>query len=172
MSELSFARIHWHLPDWLRFSPIIWLFALSVGALSWYWLPEGGHDWRNFFLLAGRNWWPDPWGGLGAFPYPPWASLLISPLAALPARVATVLTNTTAVLMLTLVIRRFDGPEWVVLPVLISPPGFWLFSNGQLDWLVWWGLLMFNGLDILLLTIKPQVAIGVVFRAVAKSSGD
>jgi hypothetical protein len=67
-----------------------------------------------------------------------------------------------SVIVLALVARHFGGPEWVVVPVLLSPAGYWLFRNGQTEWLILAGLLFFNGLDVLLITLKPQVALWVI----------
>ncbi len=55
--------------------------------------------------------------------------------------------------------------------MLISPAGYWLFQNGQTDWLMLSGLLLLNGLDVLLLVLKPQVALGVIIPRL-KKSGD
>ena len=66
------------------------------------------------------------------------------------------------VLVLALVARRFDWPGWIAIPVFASPIGYWIFINGQIEWLALSGLLFVNGFDILVLLTKPQVAIGAV----------
>ncbi len=92
----------------------------------------------------------------------PWGAMLLSPLGGLPDRVATAITNGLSVIIFALVARKFGGPDWIAIPVLISPPGYWLFANGQTEWLVLIGLLFFNGFDIAFLLLKPQVALGAI----------
>jgi len=142
----------------LRLHPTIWFFAVAVLVGSWFLFPEGGFDWRNDIGPGVRHWWPAPWDE--GLILAPWGALLLSPLGGLPDRIATAICNSLSVILFALVARRFGGPDWIAIPVLISPPGYWLFYNGQTEWLVLIGLLFFNGLDIPLLLLKPQVAIG------------
>jgi hypothetical protein len=143
------------------------LFALIVAVASWLWLPLGGRDWHNDIGPGARRWWPDPW--TEGLPLAPWAALILSPLGGIPDRVATAFTNGLSVIILALVAKRFNGPDWIAIPILISPPGWWLFTNGQTEWLMLSGLLMFNGLDILLVVLKPQVAVGVIVPRVRRA---
>jgi hypothetical protein len=166
-----FSPIGWRWPEALRFGPVVWIVAGVVGVVSWVGLPVGGNDWREFFGVAARTWWPDPWAGVGDFPYVPWTGLLLSPLGGIPDRAATTLVNIAAVIVCAGVARRLKGPDWIVAPVLISPPGFWMFRNGQMEWLSLMGLLMFNGLDLLLLAIKPQVGLGVLIPRLKRARG-
>lgn len=88
--------------------------------------------------------------------------MLLSPLGGLPDRVASGLVNGASVIALALVARQLGGPAWVIVPILFSPIGFWLFSNSQVDALVLLGVVLFNGWEVPWLLIKPQVAIGLV----------
>jgi hypothetical protein len=144
----------------LRWHPAIWIFAVVVIMGTWILFPEGGFDWRNDIGAGARHWWPAPWEE--GLVMAPWGAILLSPLGGVPDRVATALTNGLSVFVFALVARRFGGPDWIAIPVLISPPGYWLFYNGQTEWLVLLGLLFFNGLDVSLLLLKPQVALGVL----------
>lgn len=153
----------------LRLHPAIWIFAVIVVVGSWFLFPEGGFDWRNDIGPGARHWWPAPWDE--GLILAPWGALMLSPLGGLPDRIATALTNGASVIIFALVARKFGGPDWIAIPVLISPPGYWLFHNGQTEWLVLIGLLLSNGLDIPFLILKPQVAIGAILPRL-KESGD
>jgi hypothetical protein len=159
----SFEPVLWRWPANLRLHPAVWLMTLGVMLASWIWLPEGGFDWRRDIGPAARQWWPTPWrAGVNGLPLMPWAALLLSPLGGLPDRVATTVTNGLSVIVVALSLRRFGGPDWMALPVLATPIGYWLFRNGQTEWLMLTGLLFYNGLDVLVLILKPQVAAGVI----------
>ncbi len=156
----AFSPIQWRWPDKLRLPPLIWLFALLVAVGSWIWLPDGGHDWVAGGALAATHWWPTPW--LYNFPLSPWGALLLSPLGGLPVRLETALNNGVTVIILAMVARQLGGPAWITLPILISPAGYFLFHNGQFDWLMLLAILMFNGLDLVILAVKPQVAFFII----------
>jgi hypothetical protein len=153
----------------LRLHPAVWIFAVVVFVGSLFLFPEGGFDWRNDIGPGARNWWPSPWDE--GLILAPWGAVLLSPLGGLPDRIATALTNSLSVILFALVARKFGGPDWIAIPVLISPPGYWLFYNGQTEWLVLVGLLFFNGLDVAFLMLKPQVALG-AFLPRLKRAGD
>ena len=99
----------------------------------------------------------------------PWGALLLSPIGGIPDRMATALTNGLAVIVFALLARKFGGPDWIAIPVLLSPPGYWMFQNGQTEWLVLMGLLLFNGLDTAFLILKPQVAMGAILARLRRA---
>ncbi|MFQ5943557.1 MAG: hypothetical protein ACE5JF_08395 [Anaerolineales bacterium] len=134
--------------------------AAIVFVVSLFFLSEGGFDWRNDIAPAARAWWPEPW--VFGFPQAPWAAAIVFPIANLPDRLATAFTNGICMLVLAAVARKYRGPEWSAILVYLSPPGFSFFVNGQTEWLVLLGLTFYNGLDPILLLIKPQVAAGVL----------
>jgi hypothetical protein len=144
----------------MRFSPIVYLFAASIMVWSWFDLPLGGYDWRMAFAPSVRHWMVEPWAS-GSLILP-WGNIFLTPLATMPDHIATVITNGLTVFVFVLVARRFNAPEWLALILLVSPMGYFLFVNGQVDFLIWIGLLMFNGLDLIFLTIKPQIALGIL----------
>jgi hypothetical protein len=160
MTLSSYQPPHWEWPTWLRLHWAILVCALAVAVGSWVLEPTGGFDWHNDIARAARNWWPAPWQE--GLPLAPWAAMLLSPLGGLPDRLATAITNGASVIVLALVIGHYGGPAWLAIPLLISPFGYWLFRNGQTDCLLLGGLLIFNGLDPLILVLKPQVAIGAI----------
>lgn len=138
-----------------------------VFLLSWFFLPFGGFDWGNDIGPAARSWWPSPW--VHGLPLAPWAATLLSPFGALPNRLATSLTNAICVLVLVAVARRYRGPEWTAILVLLTPPGYSLFVNGQTEWLTLLGLTFFNGIDPIFLLLKPQVAAGVLVSRITRA---
>ena len=140
--------------------PLVLAFALIVAVGSYVWLPLGGLDWRSTIGPATRFWFTEPWAQ--GWPVAPWAPLLISPLGALPDRLATALLNGASVVALAVVIRRLGGRDWLAIPLLVSPLGFWLCRNGQVDAVILLSLLVTNGLELLIVIAKPQVAVGVV----------
>ena len=148
-------------------SPVVLLFAVAVAVASYLFLPLGGLDWRNDIAPGARHLWPAPW--TEGLPLLPWAALILAPLAALPDRLATALLNAGSVVALALVIRSFGGRDWMAIPLLASPFGFWLFSNGQTDTIILAGLLLPKGADLLILALKPQVAFGVVVARLRQS---
>jgi hypothetical protein len=170
-SGLIFTPIRWRWPAALDLHPIVWVLAIFIAVVSWIWGPQGGYDWHNFFAIAARNWWPNPWAYIKDFPYVPWTGLLLSPLGGVTDQLATTITNTMSVIVMACVAKHLGGPSWVVVPVLLSPPGYWLFSTGQVDGLILSGLLFFNGLDLVIIAIKPQLAIGVFIARLKRSKG-
>ena len=160
-SDMSpkYQPILWRWLSWFKVHPVVWAFTAVVAVASWHYLPDGGSDWSNIYVAI-RQWWVAP--SEHAWPVLPWAAILLSPLGGASGRIATTLTNSLSVLLLAKLIRRFGGPEWMVVFVLLTPPGFWELTLGQIDVLVLSGLLFFNGLDPLIYLLKPQVAFGVL----------
>ena len=136
-------------------------------AASYAWLPAGGLDWRQDIGPAARHWFPTPW--LEGLPLAPWAALVLSPLGALPDRLATAALNGASVVALALAIRGLGGRDWLAIPLLVSPFGFAMFYNGQTDALVLCGVLLMNGFDLLVLAMKPQVALGVMVSRIRRA---
>jgi|SRR5579859_1250726 len=158
--------------DWRRVAraapgPVVIICALAMMVGSYLWLPAGGLDWRHDIAPAARSWFSAPW--LKGLPLLPWAGLLLSPLGALPDRIATALVNGVSVIALGLVVRAMGGRDWMAIPLLASPFGYYMFGNGQTDCLVLAGLLLTNGLDLLVLILKPQVAFAVVVSRVRRA---
>ena len=153
------------LTDWRRVaraapSPLVLVCALAVIGASYVWLPNGGLDWSHDIGPSVRAWFPAPW--LKGLPLLPWAALLLSPLGALPDRVATALVNGASVIALAVTIRKMGGRDWMAIPLLVSPFGIYMFGNGQTDCLILAGVTLSGGLDLLIVILKPQVALGVM----------
>lgn len=135
-------------------------FALLVFLMCWFLLPDGGTDWRNDIQPAIRHGGFAPWEE--GLPLPPWSVIALSPLGWLSARAATAAIGAISVVTIALLVRRFSAPDWITVPIMLSPSGFWLLINGQTEWLMLLGVLFSNGLDVMLLTLKPQVGLWVI----------
>lgn len=135
-----------------QFVVILW-FAFIVAAISWQGMPDGGLDMREDILPSLIN-WVAPWKE--GTPLFPWAVVILMPLHLLTPRLATALINVISVILLSLVIRKYQGNILLGIPLLLSPLGYGLFSNGQTDAIVLAGMLLPPGLDLLLFW-KPQV---------------
>jgi hypothetical protein len=160
-------RVRQLLTDNLNLPFYIWLAASLVFLGSFVSLPHGGGDWQRDIGRAARHWWPTPWE-LG-LPIPPWGALLLAPIALLPDRWATSLTNGLSVIVFALGARRLKAPHWIALLVLGTPFGLWMFINGQTEWLVLIGLLVPAGFDLIFILLKPQVAGWLVFSRLRAS---
>lgn len=130
------------------------LISTLVLILTYILLPSGGLDYSHDIARAARLWWQTPW--LNGLPQAPYLALLLSPLGYLPDRLATGLLNGLSTFVIGLVLRRNKGPLWLLIPILISPFGYWLFIEGQTDGVVLYGLLLPLGFGLPLLLIKPQ----------------
>ncbi len=132
---------------------VIIVFSLTIGIVSWMVMPEGGLDMRNDILPSLWN-WKVPWEeGMPLFP---WATLILMPLRLFTARAATALLNAFSVVLIALLIKRFNGNVLLTVPVMLSPIGDRLFTTGQTDALILAGVLLPAGFDLLFFW-KPQV---------------
>jgi hypothetical protein len=152
--QFTWDRVVKAMPHWS-----VLAFAALVAVLSWLLLPDGGWDWRYAYAPAARTWWA-PW--TQGLPLVPWAAVALIPLAALPDRLATTLVNSSSVIAISLVVRRLGGKDWYAVPVMLTPFGYWMMRNGQVDGLILAALLLSHGLDALVLITKPQVAAGAI----------
>ena len=141
------------------------IFALALGVISWFWLPKGGLDWRDDIAPGARS-WRTPWAE--GLPLVPWAAIAMWPLAQLPDRLATAIVNGASAVALGLVVRRLGGKDWYAIPLMLTPFGYWLMGNGQLDCLIFAGLLASRGWDAVILLTKPQVAIGTIAARISQ----
>lgn len=136
--------------------PFVACFLLASVAYIAIWLaPASGHDWRDSFLPAARQWWR-PFD----YPYhnPPWAALLLWPLAILPERAGFVANGLVAILVTAWFVRRQEGSWLSVLVTLLSPPLIGTLIVGNIEWLSILGLLVGGAWSVPLLLTKPQTA--------------
>lgn len=132
---------------------VIMGFALILGGISWMVMPEGGIDMRDDILPSLWN-WRAPWDE--GTPLFPWATLILMPLRFFTPRDATALMNGLSVVLIALLIKKFDGNILFTIPVMLSPIGYRLFTTGQTDAIVLASIFLPAGFDLLLFW-KPQV---------------
>jgi hypothetical protein len=138
--------------DRFRFAVVIG-FALAVGIISWMVMPKGGIDMREDILPSLWN-WRVPW--VEGTPLFPWATLILMPLRYFTPRDATAIINGLSVVLIALLIKRFDGNALFTIPIILSPIGYRLITTGQTDAIVLAGVLLPAGFDLLFFW-KPQV---------------
>lgn len=129
-------------------------FALAgVAFLAILLHPLVGNDWRFSFGPAARN-WRQPYRV--NFHNPPWAAVLLFPIAALPERMGVAI-NAGIALGVTLWFVRRQGGGWLaMLTTVLSPPFFALVFAGNIDWLPMLGLILGGAWSAPLLVIKLQ----------------
>jgi hypothetical protein len=138
--------------DRFRFAVVLG-FALAIGVVSWMVMPQGGLDMRDDILPSLWN-WRAPWEE--GTPLFPWATLILMPLRYFTPRDATALINSLSVVLIALLIKRFDGNVLFTVPVILSPIGYRLITTGQTDVIVLASIFLPAGFDLLLFW-KPQV---------------
>lgn len=139
--------------DRLRFS-LVFAFAVAVAMFSWIIMPDGGLDMRDDVLPALTN-WRMPW--VEGTPLFPWAVLVLMPLRFLSPENATILMNFGSVMITALAIRRMGGNILLTIPVFVSPVGYWMFTTGQTDALMFGACILLPAGYDLLFFWKPQV---------------
>lgn len=128
-------------------------FALAIGIVSWMVMPHGGLDMHDDILPSLWN-WRAPWEE--GTPLFPWATLMLMPLRLFTSRAATATVNGFSVMLIALLIKRYDGNILLTIPVMLSPFGYKLFVTGQTDAIILAGVFLPAGFDLLLFW-KPQV---------------
>lgn len=146
------------------------LFALIAVAIAFLgiafsiaWFLPGGMDWVNTYRPATLN--------ILAFrsPYttqlfhsPPWTVLPLIPLALLPERVGYGLNFCLGTLATGYVAFRLGAKPLTIIAIILSYPV--VFSNiyGNVDWLVYLGLLLPPRWGLFFVLTKPQAGIGLV----------
>lgn len=134
---------------------VIAAFALFIGGMSFILMPEGGQDMRDDIQPSLLS-WRTPWAE--GNPLLPWATIILYPLRWLTPAWATAVMNAISVVLIALVIKKFNGNPLFSLPICLSPFGEALFSNGQTDAVILACLLLPAGLDLLFFW-KPQVCL-------------
>ena len=118
-------------------------------------------DWRMAFWPAVQAWLSghDPYSG-GMFLSPPWLLPLIAPFGLLPPAWGAVGMNVVALSGLIALSARLGKP-WVVLLVGVSSVFMYVILDANVEGYVLWGLALGGPVGLLLLSVKPQVAMGV-----------
>jgi hypothetical protein len=116
-------------------------------------------DWRMAFWPALQTWFSgqDPYAS-PLFISPPWLLPIIAPLGLLPPEWGAIGMNLLAVSGLIALCFRLGKP-WVALLVGVSFIFVFALLDGNVEGLVLWGLAIAGPAGLLLLSVKPQVAI-------------
>jgi hypothetical protein len=119
-------------------------------------------DWQRFYVPATRALWrgESPYDPRYGFFNPPWVLLLLTPFAVHEA-VGRAALFVLALATIAAVVRRLGGTLLTALLVLASPPMLNLLWDGNIDWLALGGLLLPPRWGLFLVTIKPQVGLGI-----------
>lgn len=145
---------------------LVFGFSIAVGMFTANVMPAGGQDMAND-ILPSLYTWRTPWRE--GTPLIPWSVLILMPLHFFSAKMATVIINVLTVNLTAASIKRLGGNILLTIPVLVSPIGYWLFTNGQTDALILAGFLFLPaGLDLLFLW-KPQVILHAYWNRLLKS---
>lgn len=147
---------------------LIWLAALA--ALSWavYQYLPGGGDWVQTYRPAALHVlaWQSPFN-VAIYHSPPWSVLPLLPLAVLPGQIGYAV-NFTVSLFVTGYVARRQGASWASVAILLtSYPVLFSSIYGNIDWLVYLGLLLPARWGMFFLLIKPQNSIGLVIYYLA-----
>lgn len=117
-----------------------------------------GVDWEYTFSAVSGH-WLDPYV-IETFTSPPWIVALL-PHAWLPTTWGNAINLCLNVLMIALVIRRFNGGLPLMLLVYTSPPFFDLVRTNNIDWIPLLALLLPPMWGLPLLALKPQSLSGI-----------
>src|SRR5258708_24612980 len=115
-------------------------------------------DWRIDFWPALQAWLSgkDPYS-VRLFVSPPWLLPLITPFGLLPPAWGALAMNLVALSGLIALSIRLGKP-WVALMVGVSTVFMYVILDGNVEGYVLWGLALGGPVGLLLLSIKPQVA--------------
>lgn len=108
-------------------------------------------------LLSGLNPMNTPFNYL-----PPWAAVVISPFAVLPALIGHALGILSMLILVIVTVKQLHGNLDIVTILLISTSPFLLHNVlwGNLEWLPLLGMLLPTTWGLIFVTVKPQSGIG------------
>jgi hypothetical protein len=152
------------------------VFALSVlacmAALSWavyVYLPIGV-DWLYTYqpaslrVLGLRS----PYE-IYIFHSPPWSLLPLLPIALLPARLGHALNFSLSIFVACYASWKLGAKPLNIFLIAFSYPVLFSAFYGNVDWLIWLGLILPARWGLFLLLVKPQNSIGLVFWQLVES---
>lgn len=138
---------------------LIMVFAFS--ALPWY-----AVDFREYFAPAALA--RDPYSVPG-FYNPPWTAWLMFPFAILPPNLGQACLIIVSLVVLTLVCRKQGLSTITTFLFLTSYPVIYSLLYGNLEWLVFLGLLLPRPAGMLFLMVKPQVGLGIAIAWIVEA---
>lgn len=121
-----------------------------------------GEDWNDAFrpaaqeLIRGRN----PYA-VSKFFMPPWILILLLPFALLPAKAGYVLLVFSSVTCFLYIAKRSKAPLWLMVLFIFTPPVIFDLWAGNINAFAMLGFLLPPQLGLFLVTLKPQIGIGI-----------
>ncbi len=138
-------------------------FGGVVLAIARYLYP-GGIDWAQTyreatlaFLVHGSPYLVD------IFHSPPWTVFPLIPLAVLPTRIGFGVNFLVGAIVVGYAAYRLGGKPVTIAAVLLSYPILFSLVYGNVDWLVYLGVVLPPRWGLFLLLTKPQTGMGLVF---------
>jgi hypothetical protein len=161
---MTMSRIY----DFVYSKKIYWYFwvVVSVGlviisiAMMYKYVPNG-EDWAVFFrpgiirMFSGIS----PYTVIAD--YPPWALLVLSPLALFPPRLGSAILVIASPIMFSFVAYKLGAKFLPIIFFVFSPPVVYNTFNINIEWMPALGLLMPPQIGLFFVLIKPQSGIGV-----------
>ena len=154
-------KIKW---DFIFRALIIALGILFVGS----WLPgmlrplTFAGDWIQYFkpaiqaVINGQSPYSVP-----GFVSPPWLLVLIGPFALLPFPADIIAIITVSVAVYVFALRRLGASWYIVALFMLLPQVWWSILLGNTDFLICLGIAINPLIGLILISTKPQAAIGV-----------
>ncbi|GEM_PF-1265850 len=125
-------------------------------------LYPGGVDWQNTYrpaTLAVLS-WRSPYT-VEIFHSPPWTTFPLLPLAVFPARIGFGLNFCLSLTVTGYVAYRLGAKPLTLAAVLLSYPVLFSTVYGNVDWLVYLGVILPARWGLFLVLTKPQAGLGV-----------
>jgi hypothetical protein len=139
------------------------LFTVFVG-LVWaiYRFFPGGHDWIDYFYPAAQAVFAGQSPYSVIFRNPPWIILPLLPFALLPPRLGFAILFWLSLIIAGYASYRMGAKPIAILAVLLSYPILANSAYGNIEWLVYLGLVLPPRWGLFLVLAKPQSSIGIV----------
>jgi hypothetical protein len=141
----------------------LFVFAFLVLTVLMSQLLPPAIDWSEVFrpaaleFLSGRS----PYT-IDGYNNPPWTIIFILPVAILPENIGRAIGLLIGLASFTYTAYRLGAKPIGIIFLLLSPPVLHCMLNGSIDWLVAVGFVLPPWIGLFLITIKPQMGVGVV----------
>lgn len=141
--------------------PLLILISLAIAILNFY-FPVHSIDWNGAFYPAIQTVFSlkSPYEAGTVF-NPPWAYLLLSPLALFPVELGGIIMQVINFLVFGLLAWKMGAKPLALAAIVFSPQVITGAIDGNIDWLVCLGFFMPPWLGLFFVLIKPQMGIAV-----------
>jgi len=122
-----------------------------------------GVDWHTAFRPAALELASlrSPYSVQGFF-NPPWTALALIPFAVFPEQVGRVLLIFLGFIAYAFIAYRLGASKWAIIALLLSPPVMHNTLNGNIDWMVMFGVILPPQIGLFFITMKPQIGVAIV----------